>query len=217
MLRPPTSRNVKTPSARRSGRRGDRPQTRRTDRVSTPQDGAVEALIVLDVVSDFTHADGDRLLDSLRAHATTLQAACTHARRRGIPVIYVNDAHDRWDGEHSAHVAQALAAAGGDVVARIAPETGDRYLFKGEYSAFDGTALRRLLEAYGVTRIVLVGAATEMCVAQTAITARALGLQVTVLEDACATVDPGDESIALAYLTRVTGSVVTSLACWCAA
>src|SRR3954447_25570429 len=87
-------------------------------------DEAIEALIVLDVISDFDHEDGDRLLASLRERVANLEHALAHARARGIDVIYVNDAHGRWDGERSAHVEQALAAAGGETVRRIVPQEG---------------------------------------------------------------------------------------------
>jgi nicotinamidase-related amidase len=52
---------------------------------------------------------------------------------------------------------------------------------------------------------------TEGCVAQTAIAAKAEGYKVTVAPSACATVDPELESIALAYLERVVGVVLTEL------
>jgi len=182
-----------------------------------PAENPVEALVVLDVINDFEHDDGDRLLASLAARLPALERALAHARGSARAVIYANDAHGRWDGERSAHVAHALAGKGGDVVARVAPAGDDRFLFKGAYSAFDETPLARLLEQLGVTRVILAGAATEMCVAQTAIAAREHGLQVTVLHDACAAVDPRNEQIALEYLEHVTGSVILSVEDWCAA
>jgi nicotinamidase-related amidase len=105
-------------------------------------------------------------------------------------VISVNDAHDRWDGDAPGHIETARAAKGGDVVDAVAPAPGDRFLFKPRYSALDGTALDKLLSELGATRLVLAGAATEMCVAQTGVDARELGYPVTVLRDACATVEP---------------------------
>jgi nicotinamidase-related amidase len=53
-----------------------------------------------------------------------------------------------------------------------------------------------------------------MCVAQTAIAAREHGLQVTVLHDACASIDADDERTALEYLERVTGSAVVTVDRW---
>ena len=170
---------------------------------------------MLDVINDFGHEDGDRLLASLTVRMPALERALAHARECRIDVIYANDAHGCWDGERSAHIAKALAGRGGGVVARLVPAGSDRFLFKGAYSAFDGTPLARLLEGLGVARVILAGAATEMCVAQTAIAAREAGLQVTVLRDACAAVDSRNEQIALEYLEHVTGSVLMPVEGWC--
>jgi nicotinamidase-related amidase len=173
----------------------------------------VEVLIVLDVVTTFEHDDGDRLLNSMRARTPALRRALEHARAR-IAVVYVNDANGRWDGDAPGHVECALAGAGGDVVRELAPASGDCFLFKPRYSGFDGTALGHVLGGLEATRLVLAGAATEMCVAQTAIDAREQGFQVTVLRDACATVAPENERISLAYLEHVTGSVILPVTDW---
>jgi nicotinamidase-related amidase len=149
----------------------------------------------------------------MRASAPALQLALAYARGL-INLIYVNDAHGSWDGDAPGHVARAIAGKGGELVTTLAPAPKDAFLFKPRYSGFDGTALEHLLEDLEVTRIVLAGAATEMCVAQTAIDARERGFQVTVLHDACATVDPANERVSLEYLEHVTGSVLLSAADW---
>jgi nicotinamidase-related amidase len=175
----------------------------------------VEALIVLDVITTFEHEDGDRLLASMRAGVARLRHALVHARGR-MPVIYVNDAHDHWDGDAPGQVARAVAGRGGDVIREVAPAPGDLFLFKPRYSGLDGTALEHVLRQLEVTRLVLAGAATEMCVAQTGIGGRERGFQVTVLRDACATIDAANERVSLSYLEHVTGSVVLSVADWIA-
>ena len=76
---------------------------------------------------------------------------------------------------------------------------------KHRYSAFDHTPLEILLGSRGIDRIVLVGAATEGCVVQTAIDARELGLQASIVVNSCATTDPELEHIALRYALRVGG------------
>jgi nicotinamidase-related amidase len=173
------------------------------------QDEVTEALVVPDVITTFEHDDGDRLLESMRASAPAL----AHARG-SIAVIYVNDAADDWDGDMRGHIERALAGRGGDVLRDLMPKAGDRALFKPDYSAFDGTALAHLLAGLGVTRVVLAGVVTEMCVAQTGIAARTRGLQVTVLRDACATIEPENEQISLAYLEHVTASVIRDTDDW---
>ncbi len=55
------------------------------------------------------------------------------------------------------------------------------------------------------SRILLAGMATGMCVMQTAVAAREHGYKVTVVPEACATVDEEFEQVALTYLERVAG------------
>ena len=178
------------------------------------EERVVEALVVLDVISTFDHSGGDRLLASMRESAAPLRTALEHARSAQIDVIYVIDAQGTWDGDAPGRVREALAGPGGDVVAAIAPAPGEPFLFKPRYSGLDGTALKHVLAERGVTRLILAGAATEMCVAQTAIDARESGLQVSVLRDACARVDERNEQIAIDYLEQVTGSVILTAAEW---
>jgi nicotinamidase-related amidase len=173
-----------------------------------------DALVVVDVISDFRHEDGEDLARSFADVAPRLAEALASARASATPVIYVNDARGHWDGDRRALVARALAGRAPDAVAAVAPEDGDRVLYKPRYSAFDSTALALVLEELAVDRIVLAGTATEMCVAQTAIQAREHGLAVSVLRDACADIDPDDADIALAYLARVTGTFVVQTSAW---
>jgi nicotinamidase-related amidase len=164
------------------------------------------ALLVVDVINTFTHDDADALLASFRRRLGGMEAALDAARRDGRPVIYANDADDRWDGDAPGHVRDALhRGRGGDVVARIAPAPGDRFFFKLRYSAFDQTPLRQVLASLDVEHILLAGAATEGCVVQTGIDGREQGLKVTILASACATVDEELEELALEYAERVAG------------
>jgi nicotinamidase-related amidase len=57
-----------------------------------------------------------------------------------------------------------------------------------------------------VDRVILVGAATEGCVVQTAIDARERGLKVSIVVNACATTDHELELTALRYASLVGGA-----------
>jgi nicotinamidase-related amidase len=102
-------------------------------------------------------------------------------------------------------VRQALEGRGAELVEPVAPQDGDSFVVKPRYSAFDHTPLELILRDLEVERLLLAGASTEGCVAQTAIDARELGFKVTVLADACATVDERIERVALEYLEAVAG------------
>jgi nicotinamidase-related amidase len=157
------------------------------------------------VFDTFDHDDAEALLASFRARGAAIARAIETAREAGIPVIYVNDDRNRWDGDAPALAREAADGPGGDVIRELLPRPGDHVLLKHRYSAFDHTALELLLEATGTERVLLAGAATEGCVVQTALDAREHGLKATILADACATTDPELEETALRYARDVGG------------
>jgi nicotinamidase-related amidase len=172
--------------------------------VATEQDMRT-ALVVVDVLADFRHEDGDRLAESFRRACGRLVEVFEYARRCAVAVIYANDPAGRWNESREEALERARMGAVGDLVDRVAPALDDLFIVKPRYSAFDHTPLEIILHDLGIEHVLLVGTATEMCVAQTAIDARELGLKVTVVGDACACVDPRNADIALEYLANVVG------------
>ena len=165
-----------------------------------------DVLLIVDVFNDFDHEDGDDLLASFRERVPAMVEAIAAARVAEIPIVYVNDQLERWDADAPGLVRSALAARpGGEVIAPLAPEPGDRFVLKPRYSAFDHTALALLLQELEIERILLIGSATEGCVVQTGIDAREAGFKVTIVADACATSDPALSEIALRYAEEVGG------------
>jgi nicotinamidase-related amidase len=165
-----------------------------------------DALLVVDVINDFAHDDGPALLSSFEERVDGMKGAISEARAAAVPVIYVNDDHGRWDSNVSALIGDTIErGAGGRVIKQVTPQEGDPLLLKQRYSGFDHTSLDLLLERLEIKRVVLIGAATEGCVVQTAIDAREHGLQATILASACATTDPALEAIALDYAEQVGG------------
>jgi nicotinamidase-related amidase len=165
-----------------------------------------DCLLAVDLFGDFAHDDGARLLRSLRERLDGFRGALGSARERGIPVLFANDTRGVWDGDARGLVERALAGPAGDELRLLVPQPRESFLVKPRYSAFDLTPLRLVLEQLQIERVLLVGMATEMCVAQTAIDARERGFKVTVVTGACATVDERMEAIALEYLEAVTGT-----------
>jgi nicotinamidase-related amidase len=167
-----------------------------------------DALLVIDVLNDFDHDDGEALLASFRERGPAMARAIGLAREAGVPVIYVNDDRDRWDSDAPTLAREAADGPGGEIVRGLLPQPGDRVVLKHRYSAFDHTALELLLEAESTERVLLVGAATEGCVVQTALDAREHGLKATILVDACATTHEELEATALRYAKDVGGIFV---------
>jgi nicotinamidase-related amidase len=164
-----------------------------------------DVLVVVDVLNDFAHEDGDRLLASFRERIDGLRDALERARANGVPVVYVNDQHGLWNADRARIVGLALEGRAGAEAAAAAPRDDEPLLLKARYSAFDHTALELLLSELGAERILLAGASTEGCIVQTGIHARELGLKVTILTSACSTVDEEREQVALRYAEEVAG------------
>jgi nicotinamidase-related amidase len=168
-----------------------------------------DALLLVDVLNDFRHEDADALLASFRERHAALVDALGAARARGIPVVYANDNFGDWHGDAGRLVQDAVEhGRAGELVAAIAPRDGDPFVVKPRYSAFDHTPLVLVLRDLGIERILLAGAATEMCVIQTAIDAKEEGFKITILADACATTDERMEQLALEYAEEIVGALV---------
>lgn len=166
-----------------------------------------DALLLVDVVNDFLHEDGESLLASYRRAYPGLRAALDRARELGVPVVYANDNFGTWDGDVRRMVRHAVEqGGGGELVEAVAPRAGDRFVVKPRYSAFDHTPLVLVLRELEVERILIAGAATEMCVVQSAIDARELGFLVSILPDACSSVDEEHQRLALRYAEEVVGA-----------
>jgi nicotinamidase-related amidase len=168
-----------------------------------------DALLLVDVIQNFRHEGAERLLESFRERHPALVTAIERARRDQIPIVYANDNHGVWDGDAASLVRRAVEdGRAPELVEAIAPGDGDRFVVKPRYSAFDHTPLELVLRELDVQRVLLAGAATEMCVVQSAIDAKEEGFKVTILADACATNDERMERLALEYAERIVGAFV---------
>ena len=165
------------------------------------------ALLLVDVIKDFRHEDGDRLLASYRDRHEALVAAIGAAREAGLPLVYANDNGGVWDSNFPGLLHEALEnGLAGELVEAVAPQDGDLIVLKPRYSAFDATPLQSILrESLGVEELLVAGTATEMCVFQTVTDALRLGFRASVQADACATVDETHERLGLDYLEQVLG------------
>ena len=93
------------PGAQVGKRLTGRPTFGKTQKVS-------RALLLVDLLKDFEHEDGDRLLDSFRQRHAGLTRALADARRAGLPIVYANDSAGVWDSDAPALVRRALEGKG---------------------------------------------------------------------------------------------------------
>lgn len=162
-----------------------------------------DALLLVDLFNDFSHEDGERLLQSFIERFPELERLVEWARDAGLPVVYGNDALGIEHATAAEIVEIARRGPLGACVPAVEPRRGDPFFVKPLYSAFEATELEQTLRGLGITRLLLAGSATERCVTQTAVSARERDIETIVLTAACPTVDPRLEQIALCYVESV--------------
>jgi nicotinamidase-related amidase len=70
------------------------------------------ALVILDMISDWTFPDADRLLPHALAVAPRIAALKARCRRAGVAVIYGNDNRGHWRSDLRQVVERSRAAGG---------------------------------------------------------------------------------------------------------
>lgn len=78
---------------------------------------------------------------------------------------------------------------GVQIIPSVAPVAGESVVLKNHPNSFRDTGLKQMLDEQGVTELVVIGAMSHMCVEATTRAAADFGYPVTVVHDACATMD----------------------------
>ncbi len=148
-------------------------------------------------------------LESMAENAVAIVKA---ARAKGVPVIFVNDAHDsRFDreielwGEHG-----MVNTQGGTPLAEFDVQESDIIIPKRRYNEFFQTDLDLTLRELGIDTLIAVGCDTNICVLQTLAGAYFLGYKSIVPADATGTFLIGTQEAGLEYFARCYDSRVTT-------
>jgi len=158
---------------------------------------------------DLFHPGGYRGMGGVARHAVRA-AECTsrlraRARRRGVPVIYVNDHFGDWSSDFPRLVERCVSqrtAAG--TVARTLLPAGEPFVLKPRHSAFYGTPLEFLLDELGVNQLILTGLVTDACITMTGHDAHVRRFKLWIPSDCVAASSARISRTALHQLARVT-------------
>lgn len=125
------------------------------------------ALLIIDMISAFDFEGGTDLRDKAATIVDPILRLRADAEARGCPVIYVNDNFGEWHSERSRLIEHALC---GDnpVSSRLRPTDADYFIIKPQFSGFYATNLPVLLPKLGVSRLILSGISTDICILFTA-------------------------------------------------
>lgn len=137
-------------------------------------------------------------LDEVVAECAALLA---EARAQGIPIIYTRQV-SRADGADATPSMLKLRATlppdetdpvaddgqwGSEILDAVAPQPGDIVIEKLRWDAFFGTELESILRNLDVTKLIVAGLQTNVCIETTARTAMMKNFEVAVPEDAVST------------------------------
>lgn len=104
------------------------------------------------------------------------------ARANGIPILHVQ--HDGGPGDPL-----SKPGVGWEIHPDVAPRPGEPVIGKARCSAFPGTDLDAHLKRLGITRLVIAGMQTEMCIDTNCRAAADLGYKVVLAKDGHTTFD----------------------------
>lgn len=160
------------------------------------------ALLVLDMVTAYDFEDADRVA----AHATEpvqrIAELVGRAREADTTIVYVNDNYGRWNASRDELGDRARAGRRPELVAPIAPEPDDAFVWKARHSAFFETSLNYLLRSRDIDRLVVTGQVTEQCVVYTALDAYIRHFELVVPTDAVVPIYPHLAEAALEMMRR---------------
>lgn len=169
-----------------------------------------KVLIIVDMINDFVTGK----LGSPRAQkiVPNIVALIQKARKKGIPVIYLRDAHTKDDremaiwGEHAMKGTEAS-----EIIPELKPGKKDIVIEKRWYSAFVDTELPQTLKKLGADTLIFTGVSTDICVQNNVGHAYFSGYRTIVPRDCTASIDEESHEQALKYMKNIYGTDITTL------
>ncbi|WP_181350645.1 cysteine hydrolase family protein [Thalassobacillus sp. CUG 92003] len=160
------------------------------------------ALIMIDMINKMDFEGGHNLLENTRSIMGNLQDLKQEAKKRDVPVIYVNDNFGLWQDNVAELIEECQQGPGKEVIQEIIPEDDDFFIIKPKHSGFYGTQLTILLNQIGAENLVMTGIAGDICVLFTANDAYMREYNIYVPKDCVASEHHSDNENALQIMKR---------------
>jgi len=170
-----------------------------------------KVLIVADMINDFV--TGKLGNDRARQIVPNIAALVKKARKQGITVIYLSDAHKPDDKELEIWGEHAMkGSTGSEIIQELKPEKNDIVIEKKWYSAFVDTQLPDILKRLGADTIIFTGISTDICIQNNVAPAYFSGYKTIVPPDCTASVvDEASYEFSLKYMKNIFGTeIITS-------
>ncbi|EPG4959220.1 TPA: cysteine hydrolase [Citrobacter amalonaticus] len=192
-------------------------------------DPAATALIVIDMQRDFVepHGFGEALgndVSLLRRAIEPCRRLLEAARHAGLFVVHTREGHrpdlsncptakltrggKTFIGQQGSMGRILIQGEPGhDIIPELYPQAGEPIIDKPGKGAFFATDLHLILQARGITSLIICGVTTEVCVQTTAREANDRGYEVLIPEDCCASYFPEFHRAALEMI-KAQGAIV---------
>ncbi|MFR0689633.1 cysteine hydrolase family protein [Enterobacterales bacterium AE_CKDN230030158-1A_HGKHYDSX7] len=144
---------------------------------------AKQALILVDIQNDYFPA-GKWPLVGIEPAADQAAKVLAAFRERGDLVVHIRHEFESHDAPFF-----VPGSDGAKIHTKVANLPAEPVVLKHFVNAFRGTNLKDILDQHGIDSVVIVGHMSHMCVDGATRAAADFGYNVTVLHDACATLD----------------------------
>ncbi|MCR6111923.1 cysteine hydrolase [Bacillus sp. A301a_S52] len=162
------------------------------------------ALLFVDMISDFSFEDGERLFPHTLKAAKKMAKLKTRAKELNIPILYVNDNYGRWQSDFPGIVEEMKQSEQGKKILHLLqPDDDDYFILKPQYSAFFMTPLELLLNYLNVKSLIICGVAGNMCIHFTANDAFMRGYKLYIPSDCTASNSREENDKALHLMAHV--------------
>ncbi len=168
-----------------------------------------KVLIIVDMINDFVTGK----LGSPRAQkiVPNIAVLIKKARKHGVPVIYLRDAHTKDDKEMAIWGEHAMKGTdASEIIPELAPEKTDTVIEKRWYSGFVDTGLPETLKKIGADTLIFTGVSTDICVQNNVGHAYFSGYKTVVPSDCTASIDEEAHEQALKYMKNIYGAEITT-------
>jgi nicotinamidase-related amidase len=172
------------------------------------------ALIVVDMVKDFTDPDGKVFYPENRVILPKIVQIINHCRKQGMLVIFAQ--HCYRNGKYDKCLENmrpcCIEGSGGEDLDPMLPVDleKDYIIKKRRYSAFFGTDLDLVLRENSIEKLIIMGTKTNCCIRATVADAYYLEYLPVVISDCVATNSTAVNQVHLDDIQKYFGMVISS-------
>ena len=172
------------------------------------------ALLIIDMVKDFTNPNGLVYYPQNREILPKIKTVLENCRKSDVLVIFLRHSYrkNKFDKNLVNMRPNCIEGTGGDEIDEIlhVDEEKDYVIKKRRYSGFFGTDLDLVLREHNIENVIITGTKTNCCIRATVTDAYYLNYNVYVVSDCVATNDEIVNQVHLEDIKKYFGHVVSS-------